>query len=138
MPISNSDMNKGKAENVDSSFVFKPHANPVSVPCLLSVENQASASCSLLSAISLGDLFLLLVKLLIYLFFFWDLTKFEWHFFVQLGILEIFYYVSEALDFFKKITLYNISCFGLYLMKTTNCLIDCKILLIKCSTIAYC
>nr|WJJ45881.1 WRKY30 [Persea americana] len=52
MPISNSDMNKGKAENVDSSFGFKPHVNTVSIPCLVSVENQASASCSLPSVSS--------------------------------------------------------------------------------------
>ena len=64
MPISNSDMNKGKAENVDSSFGFKPHVNTVSIPCLVSVENQASASCSLPSVISLGDLFITVSKAL--------------------------------------------------------------------------
>ncbi|XXG49577.1 hypothetical protein AAC387_Pa02g3727 [Persea americana] len=55
MPISNSDMNKGKAENVDSSFGFKPHVNPVSIPCLVSVENQVSSTSSHAHLLSVTD-----------------------------------------------------------------------------------
>lgn len=52
MPISISDIDKGKEENVDFSVIFKPHVNPVSMPCLLSAESHVSASYFLLSVIS--------------------------------------------------------------------------------------
>lgn len=42
IPISTSDIEK--SENVDCSFVFKPHVNPISIPCLSSIEKQVTYS----------------------------------------------------------------------------------------------